>query len=74
VDNDIFLTSYIARLEHLKDLEKYRNIAYNNDETSSSAPKIYPHGVYPSLPPLPITNNANYTYGMPPKKTFGQNL
>jgi hypothetical protein len=52
VDSDEFLASYIAHLEYLEDLEKDRNIAYNNNETSSSAPKIYPHGVYPGLAPL----------------------
>jgi hypothetical protein len=52
VDSDELLASYISHLEHLEDLEKDRNIADNNNETSRSAPKIYPHWVYPSLAPL----------------------
>jgi hypothetical protein len=74
VDSDGLLASYIAHLERLEDLVKDRNTAYNNNnnETSSSAPKINPHGVvYPSLAPLPITNNANYTYGVPLETSFG---
>jgi hypothetical protein len=71
VDSDELLASYIARLECLEDLEKDRSITYNNNETSSGAPKIYPHGVvYPSLAPLPLTNNANYTYGMHATENF----
>jgi hypothetical protein len=74
MDNDGLLASYIAHKEHLEDLEKYKNITYDSNETSSSAPKIYPRGVYPRLAPLHVTNNANYTYGMPLETSFGQNL
>jgi hypothetical protein len=74
VEGDGLLASYITRLECLKDREKDRSLAYNNIESGSSAPKIYPHGNYPSLAPLPVTNNANYMYGMPPETSFAQNL
>jgi hypothetical protein len=58
----------------LEDLEKYRNIAYNNNnETSSSAPKVNPHEVvHPSLTLLPVTYVGNCTYGIPPKAYIGQ--
>jgi hypothetical protein len=71
------LASYIARLESLEDLEKDRSIAYNNNnnEASSSAPKINPHEVvHPSSTPLPVTNVGNYAYGMPPESCIGQAL
>jgi hypothetical protein len=75
VGSDELLASYIDRLERSEDLEKDKNIAFNNNETSSSAFKINPHEVvYPSLSPLPITNNANFTYGMPPETPIGHTL
>jgi hypothetical protein len=39
-----------------------------------TAPKIYPHGICPSLAPLHVTNNANYIYDMPLETPFGQTL
>jgi hypothetical protein len=35
VESDELLALYIARLEHLKDLEKDRSLGFNNNEISS---------------------------------------
>jgi hypothetical protein len=43
VGSDELLASYIDRLERSEDLEKDKNIAFNNNETSSSDFKINPH-------------------------------
>jgi hypothetical protein len=74
VGSDGLLASYIASLERLEDLEKDRSLSYNNNETNSSSPEANPYGSYPILAPLHVVNNANYTYGMAPNPTFGQNL
>jgi hypothetical protein len=72
VESDGLLASYISRLERLEDLEKDRSLGNTNNETNSSTPKANPHGSYPSLAPLPVVNNANYAYGMPPNPASGQ--
>jgi hypothetical protein len=42
VDSDELLTSYIARLERLEDLEKDRALGFNNNDAKSSTPKANP--------------------------------
>jgi hypothetical protein len=71
VESDELLASYIARLERLEDLKKYRSLGYTNNETNSSTPKANPQGSYSSLAPLPV-NNANYAYGLTPNPASGQ--
>jgi hypothetical protein len=39
VGSDELLTSYIARLERLEDLEKDRALGFNNNDANSSTPK-----------------------------------
>jgi hypothetical protein len=69
--SDELISSYIAHLKRLEDLEKDRSLDYNNNETNSSTPKANPHKSYPSLAPLPV-NNANYAYGMTQNPATGQ--
>jgi hypothetical protein len=71
VESDELLTSYIARLERLEDLEKDRILGYTDNETNSSTPKANPQGSYPSFAPLPV-NIANYAYGLIPNPASGQ--
>jgi hypothetical protein len=71
VGSDELLSSYIARLERLEDLEKDRALDFNNSDANSCTPKANPQGSHPSLAPLPV-NNDNYAYGLTPNPASGQ--
>jgi hypothetical protein len=71
VGSDELLSSYIARLERLDDLEKDKALGFNNNDANSSTPKANPQGSRPSLAPLHV-NNDNFAYGLTPNPASGQ--